>query len=145
MEIPNARQASLSQQGFTLLELIIVVSMIGILAIVAMPNLRDKPTRAKEAVLKQNLRTLRDVLDQYYADKGTYPTALEELVDAGYLRSMPVDPITKSAETWVPVFEEFDEESAETDYGEEGEPGIIDVTSGAELPTLDGSALYSEW
>ena len=142
---PHRTGARPGEAGFTLLELIIVVAMIGILAAIVLPNLKDHPTRAKEAVLKQNLRTMRDVLDQHYADKGAYPMSLEALVEEGYLRSMPYDPIAKSTDSWVPVFEEFDEEAAETDYGEEGGPGIVDVHSSAEIPTLDGSALYSEW
>src|SRR5829696_10401907 len=83
------------ESGFTLLELIIVVAIIGILATVAMPALKDVPRRANEAVLKNNLRTLRDVIDQHYGDKGKYPTSLEALVEGGYLRRVPNDPITK--------------------------------------------------
>lgn len=139
------RDGSSKQSGFTLLELIIVVSLIGILAAIVLPNLIDKPTRAKEAVLKTNLRTLRDALDQYYADKGKYPGELSELVDAKYLRSMPLDPITGSEETWVAVYEEFDDEEVDDYYEEESEPGIVDVKSGSELATLDGSGFYNEW
>lgn len=139
------RDGSSKQSGFTLLELIIVVSLIGILAAIVLPNLIDKPTRAKEAVLKTNLRTLRDALDQFYADKGKYPGELQELVDANYLRSMPLDPITGSEETWVAVYEEFDDEELDDYYEEESEPGIVDVKSGSELATLDGSGFYNEW
>jgi general secretion pathway protein G len=134
------------QRGFTLLELIIVVAIIGILATIAMPRMKDMPQRAGEAVLKTDLRTMRDALDQHYADKGHYPSSLQELVDAGYLREIPVDPITKSAETWVEVFEEIDpeEQPAETDLGEGGQPGVFDVHSGSDALSLDGQP-YSEW
>ena len=137
--------------GFTLLELIIVIAVIGILATIALPALRNLPIRANEAVLKTNLRTMRDVIDQYYGDQGTYPTTLEELVEKELLRAIPVDPFTKSAETWVLTYEEEDE-TASANAGlfdedsplEEEEPGIIDVHSGSELTSIDGEP-YSEW
>jgi general secretion pathway protein G len=128
------------EQGFTLLELIIVVAVIGILATIAMPRLLHTPDKAKEAVLRTDLRTFRDVLDQYYADKGRYPASLEALVEEGYLRSMPVDPMTRSADTWVPVYEEPKLDAPAPDGGagdggsgedESGKPGIVDVHAGA--------------
>jgi general secretion pathway protein G len=143
-----ARRALGTERGFTLLEMIIVVAIIGILAGIVVPNLIDRPKRAKEAVLRQNLFTLRDVLDQYYGDKGHYPTALEDVVEAGYLRGLPIDPITGSNETWVVVYEEEDPENPgpESDEGEDGEggPGIIDVHSGSEALSLEGTP-YAEW
>ncbi len=132
--------------GFTLLELIIVVAVIGILATIAMPSLRNLPRRANEAALKTNLRTMRDVLDQHMGDKGHYPPTLIALVEEGYLRGIPKDPLTKSTETWITIFEEIDLEQmpAETDLPEEGVPGIIDVRSGSPAMSLDGEP-YSEW
>ncbi len=136
----------LRERGFTLLELIVVIAIVGILATIAMPALKNVPMRAKESVLKTNLRTLRDVIDQHYGDKGRYPSSLEALVDEGYLRKIPVDPITRSSETWVPVYEEIDPDNppAETEGGDGAEPGVIDVHSGSPLNSLDGTP-YSEW
>jgi general secretion pathway protein G len=136
------------QQGFTLLELIVVIAIIGILATIAMPALKDMPRRANEAVLKTDLRTLRDCIDQYYGDKGRYPESLEALVQAGYLRKVPNDPMTKRSDTWVLVPEENTPDPAQqlpsdSDAGDQ-KPGIADVHSGSPLTALDGT-LYSEW
>jgi len=134
------------QRGFTLMELIIVVAMIGILATLALPVLRDSPTRAQEAVLKTNLRAIRDVINQHFADKGNYPASLESLVDSGYLRVVPIDPFTKANDTWEVIYEEFDEEEepAETDLPEDGQPGVVDVFSGSDAESLEGTP-YAEW
>jgi general secretion pathway protein G len=136
------------EQGFTLLEMIIVVAIIGILA---MPRLKDMPMRANEVVLKNNLRTLRDVLDQYYGDKGHYPATLEALVKEGYLRAVPIDPITKSNDTWVLVREEPDpdhptpvpDNSADSD-NPDNTPGIVDVHSGSTATSFFGTP-YADW
>ncbi len=137
-----------SSEGFTLIELIIVITVIGILATMALPNLRNSPIRANEAVLKNNLHTLRQVLDMHLGDKGFYPSSLETLVDEGYLRNVPYDPIYKAHEWGLEYetagedFEEF--EPAETDLLEGGgEPGIIDVYSLSVDVSLGGTP-YSE-
>lgn len=142
---PSAVRARARRRGFTLLELIIVIAIIGILASIAVPNYLQTPVRAKEAVLKTNLRTIREVIDQFHADKGGYPAALEDLVDKGYLRKVPVDPITGETD-WVLIYEEVSEEDVppETEESEGGGPGIIDVKSASEGTSLDGTA-YAEW
>jgi len=101
---------------------------------------------AKEAVLKTNLHTLRDILNQHYGDKGFYPPSLDALVDDGYIRDVPYDPMTKSSETWELIYEEGDPEfePAETDLPEDGQPGVMDVYSGSDELSLDGEP-YNEW
>ncbi len=142
----RARDPRPAERGFTLLELIVVIAIIGILATIAMPAMKDMPRRANEAVLKTNLRTLRDVLDQFYGDKGHYPPSLDALVENGYLRKIPTDPMTKRNDTWVTVLEEIDPDKAPdtSDGNADQQPGIIDVHSGAEGTALDGTS-YKDW
>jgi general secretion pathway protein G len=143
-EMTAARGRAAAQAGFTLLELIIVIAIIGILATIAMPKLLHTPDKAKEAVLRTDLRTFRDVIDQYYADKGKYPASLEALVEDGYMRAIPIDPMTKSADTWVAQYEEPKLDEAPPESDGEAEPGIMDVHSGSEFTGSDGRP-YSEW
>lgn len=128
------------KKGFTLIELIIVITIIGILAAIAVPVMREAPIRAKEAALKENLFTLRSCIDQFYADRQTYPSSLEELVSKGYIRKIPIDPITGQAD-WVLEYaeEEVFEEAQET------VSGIVDVHSASNETSLDGTSTYSEW
>lgn len=129
-------------RGFTLIELIVVVAIIGILATIAVPAMRTAPQRARESALKENLFTLRSCIDQFHADRGRYPASLDELVSFGYLRSLPFDPITRSSDTWVVEYPEVSEEDTERE--QEEAVGIIDIRSGAEGTALDGT-LYADW
>jgi general secretion pathway protein G len=125
------------QDGFTLLELIAVVSMIGILVSIALPNYRIAIMQSREAVLKEDLYRLRDLIDQYYADKGKYPASLEALVEEGYLRKMPIDPMTGQAD-WEAVPAETDPDNPVED------PGVYDVRSASTMLSLAGTP-YNEW
>ena len=126
-----------TERGFTLLELITVIAVISILVGVALPNYRVAILQSREAVLKEDLYRLRDLLDQYYADKGQYPASIEALVEEGYLRKMPIDPMTGQAD-WEAV-------PAETDPDNPAEePGVYDVRSASTLISMAGTP-YNEW
>lgn len=126
------------QSGFTLLELLVVISIIIVLAGMGLANYQNSVTRSKEAVLKEDLFRMRDAIDQYYADKGKYPATLEDLVTDGYLRRIPKDPFTDSAETWQTIPAEPDP------LNPIAEAGCFDVKSGSQATAIDGSK-YSEW
>ncbi len=128
------------RSGFTLVELLVVMAIIGILTAIAVPQLAKTPQRAREAALRQDLYTFRTCIDQYFADKGHYPESLQVLVTERYIRKIPVDPMTKSADTWEVVMEEPDASSASPDQP----PGIIDVKSGSKALGLDKTA-YNTW
>ena len=134
----ESRLARTGQRGFTLVELLVVISMITILAAMGIVQYRNSVRRTQEAVLKKGLFEMRDVIDQYYADKGKYPSSLDSLVSDGYMRKIPIDPITNSADTWETVPAESDPANPSA------EPGIYNVKSGAPGTSLDGSA-YADW
>jgi len=121
-------------KGFTLIELLIVMSIIAILATIAQPSFKQAIIKARESVLKEDLFILRDVIDQYYVDKGKYPPAMDDLVGEGYIRGIPRDPFTNSADTWQLIYNSEQEE----------EQGIYDVHSGSDMVAVDGTP-YNEW
>jgi general secretion pathway protein G len=120
------------------------MTIIGILAAIAVPALRDSPQRAREATLREDLFTLRSVLDQYHGDKGVFPPDLQTLVTDGYIRKVPVDPMTKSAETWVLSYEEVTPDESGSAPAEPAPAGVTDVHSGSTDSGLDGTP-YKEW
>lgn len=134
----HTRARAAAAAGFTLIELIIVTTLIVVLSSIAMVSYQNSVTRAREAVLKEDLFRLRDAIDQYYADKNKWPQTLQDLVTDGYVREVPKDPMTDSAETWQTVPAEADPSNTSA------EPGIFDVKSGSERMALDGTP-YTEW
>jgi general secretion pathway protein G len=132
-----AQFAKIGKKGYTLLELMIVVSIVGILVALAIPNFQHSAMKAKETALKHNLFTMRSVLDQYYADRGEYPLSLESLVEDQYLRAIPMDPMTKTMTTWVEIYEEQEE-------GDDSPTGVYDIKSGSDELALDGTP-YKDW
>jgi len=129
-----------SPRGFTLIEIMIVFALIGILVGLALPRYQHARRRAQEAVLKENLFIFRDLINKYYTDKGKYPASLRTLVEDGYLRVIPLDPMTGSADSW--------QEIRDTPSYEEMVPnmefGIVDVHSGSQAKSLDGTT-YDTW
>ena len=137
--MPSGRLATRRRQrGFTLIELLVVCAIIGILSAAAVANYRRSIVKAKEAVLQQDLYTMRTLINQYFADKGKYPSDISSLIEDHYLQSIPKDPFTESSDTWVTEAAEMDESDITT------EPGIANVKSGAEGTSLDGRS-YSEF
>lgn len=126
------------EQGFSLLEMVVVMSIIAILAAVALPNYHRAVLKAKEAVLKENLFWMRDAIDQYYVDNDQYPESLDQLVEKSYLREIPVDPITEEKD-WRVIYEEYDEFE-----DPEFEPGVWDVRSNARGRSSEGTR-YRSW
>ena len=124
--------------GFTLIELMIVMAVIAVLMSVALPIYSRSIQRSKESVLKNNLFTLRTVIDEYTYDKQKAPQSLQDLVSDGYLRQVPMDPITGSNESWKLIMEDS------TNTVNQTQPGIFDIRSGSELTSLEGTP-YSEW
>ena len=123
-----------SRQGFTLIEVMVVMAIVLTVLSIAVPMYTTSMIRAKESVLKSNLFTMRSVIDHYTYDREAPPQTLEDLVFEGYLRRVPIDPFTESSDSWEVI----------TDVGPTGESGVFDIKSGSERIGLDGTA-YNEW
>jgi general secretion pathway protein G len=122
-----------TQRAFTLVELLVVMSIIALLMSIAVPRYFHSTDKAREAVLKENLLQVRDAIDKFYGDRGRYPDTLDDLVTRKYLRRVPVDPITDSPQTWVVIAPD-----------ESGQGGVFDIHSGADGEALDGSK-FIDW
>ena len=126
------------ERGFTMIELLVVMTLIVILATMGMTQYKTSQVYAREAVLKEDLFRMRDAIDQYYADKGQYPSTIDALVSDGYLRKVPEDPFTKNSTSWQTVPAEPNPANPTA------EPGVYDIKSGSDQTALDGTK-YSDW
>jgi len=127
-----------SDRGFTMIELMVVMFLISVLAAMGMAQYRNSVTYSRESVLKEDLFRMRDAIDQYYADKGQYPSTLDALVSDGYVRKIPDDPFTRSSSTWQTIPAEPDPNNPTA------EAGVYDVKSGSDATALDGTK-YADW
>ena|SRR5581483_4668877 len=149
--VPSAgrRMPSAGSSGWTLIELLIVISIIMILASISLVAYRNSVTLAREAALRSDLFMMRDAIDQYYADKGKYPESLQSLVSENYLRAIPKDPITNSTDSWQttqadPQPGAGGASSSSSSSSSTQDPGIYEVKSGAPGTATDGSS-YADW
>jgi general secretion pathway protein G len=126
------------RRGFTLIELMVVMAIISVLLAIAVPVYQKSIVRSKESVLRNNLFTIRNMIDEYTIDKQKAPESLQDLVSEGYLRQVPQDPLTSSDQTWKTIMEETPVS------GSSGTPGLYDVRSGSDKKALDGTN-YSDW
>ncbi len=127
-----------AERGFTLIELMVVLFIVSVLLAIAVPVYQKSITRSQEAVLRQNLSAMRNMIDEYTVDKQKAPDSLQDLVSEGYLRQVPIDPMTHSNDTWKTVMEETPV------GGSTNAPGLYDVHSGSDKKALDGTN-YSDW
>jgi general secretion pathway protein G len=136
--VSSLRDKTKKERGFTLVELMVVMLIIGVLAAIAIPSFIASIKNAKEAVLKEDLHVLRNAIDSYTMDKNKAPQSLDDLVQAGYLKSIPKDPMTHSSESWVTSTDDTLQSVDQTD------PGVNDVHSGSDEVGTDGQP-YSSW
>ncbi len=127
-----------AQRGFTLIELMVVMAIISVLLAIALPIYQKSIIRAKESVLRNNIFTVRSMIDEYTIDKGKAPESLQDLVTDGYLRQIPQDPITGSDQTWKVIMEDTPV------GGSTSAPGVFDVRSGSDKNSLEGTP-YADW
>ena len=134
----DRRRSAAVESGFTLLELLVVMTIIGILAAIAVPALRDSPQRAREATLREDLFTMRSVIDQYHGDKGVFPPDLQTLVADGYLRKIPIDPMTGRADWGLRAVQD------DPDSRHWSGKNVFDVYSQSTGTAMDGTK-YTDW
>jgi general secretion pathway protein G len=134
-QLPNY---PIRERGFTMIELMVVMFLISVLAAMGMAQYRNSVTYSRESVLKEDLFRMRDAIDQYFADKGRYPSTLDALVSDGYVRKLPEDPFTRSSTSWQTIPAEPDPNNPTA------EAGVYDVKSGSDATAIDGSK-YAEW
>ena len=138
IRVETAPEATRSEHGFTLVELMIVMVVIGILMAMAVPQYTNSVRNAKEAVLRDDLHVMRTAIDSYTVDQQKAPQSLDDLVQSGYLKVMPTDPFTKRSDTWVPA------QSGNMSSLDQTQTGIDDVHSGAQMSAADGTS-YASW